>query len=76
MKPGSRSSRATRATREIEQYLEYVLDSFFGGSYSEFKQHSSRHLSFRELAEREDLQVSYSWLSQHPDDPALPRDHV
>lgn len=37
---------------------QYVLDTFFGGNSANFRSRSGEHATFRELAEREDLQVS------------------
>lgn len=41
---------------------EYVLARFFDNDLREFRRRSGRHISFRTLADREDLQFSYSFL--------------
>lgn len=42
---------------------EYVLRVFFNGDTKRFRERGRRHVSFRRLAERDDLQVSVSFLS-------------
>jgi len=39
---------------------EYVLDTFFAGDPANFRTRSNKHITFRRLAERDDLQPSYS----------------
>ena len=41
---------------------QYVLDTFFGGAATAFQSRGGDHLTFRELAHREDLHVSYATL--------------
>jgi len=41
---------------------EVVLAAFFGGDLAAFAARERRHLSFRALAEREDLNLSYGML--------------
>lgn len=41
---------------------EYLISTFFDGDPGRFHAHGKEHLSFRALAQREDLQVSYSFL--------------
>ncbi len=55
------------ARKGLETALEvgqYLLDSFFGGDAEAFRQGADAHVSYRALAERDDLAVSYSWLSR------------
>jgi len=41
---------------------EYVLETFFGGDPSAFRDREGGHASFRALASRDDLHVSHVWL--------------
>ncbi len=41
---------------------ECVVQMFFGGSVDSFRSRNRTHLSFKELAKREDLQVSYQFV--------------
>lgn len=41
---------------------EYLLTTFFAGDSANFRERGKAHVSFRKLAEREDLYVSYSFL--------------
>jgi hypothetical protein len=41
---------------------EYVLETFFEGNPENFRASGNEHVSFRKLAEREDLHVSYTWI--------------
>ena len=41
---------------------EYVLKSFFGGDVEHFRSRGRRHMTFRCLAGREDLSLSYSFI--------------
>ena len=41
---------------------EYVLARFFGGDITQFRHRGVKHISFRTLADRDDLQFSYSFL--------------
>ena len=43
---------------------EYVLRTFFAGSADYFRRRGARHVSFRKLAERDDLHVSHVFLWQ------------
>ena len=38
---------------------EYLLEKFFEGKYENFHSHGRKHASFRALAKREDLSISY-----------------
>lgn len=40
----------------------FVLETFFGNDTENFRAHGKKHVTFRELGEREDLQVSYSFI--------------
>lgn len=55
------------ARKGLETALEvgqYLLDTFFDGDPGTFRSGADDHISFRALAQREDLVVSYSWLSR------------
>ena len=41
---------------------EYVLKTFFKGDPANFHGRGKKHVTFRKLAEREDLYPSYSWI--------------
>ncbi len=41
---------------------EYVLANFFGGDFEELRRNGTKFNSFRKLAKREDLHVSYTFL--------------
>lgn len=41
---------------------EYVLKTFFAGRVEHFRRRGRRHVSFRKLAERTDLRISYATL--------------
>jgi hypothetical protein len=51
--------KALEAAREVGEYL---LDRFFDGDPVRFRERGRKHASFRKLADREDLQPSYSFL--------------
>lgn len=51
--------KGLETAREIGEYL---LRRFFDGDPSKFHERGRKHVSFRKLAEREDLQPSYSFL--------------
>lgn len=40
----------------------FVLETFFDNDTENFRSHGKKHVTFRELGEREDLQVSYSFI--------------
>lgn len=40
----------------------FVLETFFDNDTDNFRKHGKKHVTFRQLAEREDLQVSYSFI--------------
>lgn len=42
---------------------DYVVDSFFGGDLAQARKSGKKHVSYRALAKREDLLVSYSFIS-------------
>ena len=41
---------------------EYVLAKFFDGDPTKFHSHAAKHVSFRRLADRDDLTVKYGWI--------------
>lgn len=41
---------------------EYVVETFFKGDPENFRVRGKKHVSFRKLAQREDLYPSYSWI--------------
>lgn len=51
--------KGLETAREIGEYL---LHRFFDGDPAKFHERGRKHISFRKLAEREDLQPSYSFL--------------
>lgn len=54
-------------TKGLETYLAiggYVLQTFFGGDPESFRQRGDRHVTFRLLAQREDLHLSYSSIAK------------
>jgi hypothetical protein len=53
------SQKGMELARALGQFL---LKSFFGGSIETFKARAAKHATFRALARREDLQVSYATL--------------
>ncbi len=53
------TGRALEMAREIGGY---VLETFFDGDASNFRERGSEHASFKELSERDDLQFSKIWL--------------
>lgn len=52
-------AKGLETAREVGEYL---LRQFFGGNPENFHQRGRKHVSFRRLAERKDLQPSYSFL--------------
>lgn len=53
------------AERSLDLVLaigQYLLDHFFAGDFSAFRSRSRRHISFRRLAERRDMEVPASIL--------------
>lgn len=53
------AAQGLETARAIGQYL---IDTFFGGRLQNFHRRDGKHVSFRALADREDLRPSYSWL--------------
>ena len=52
----------TQGMETIRIVGEYVLERFFGGDPAVFRDRSKKHLTFRQLAGRDDLQMSYSFV--------------
>lgn len=60
-----RHINATYTRKGMEVVLEvgkYVLDTFFDGDSASFREHAGSHVTFRQLAERDDLQMSHVWI--------------
>ena len=52
----------TQGMETVRIVGEYVLERFFEGDSEAFRQRSKKHVTFRQLAERDDLQMSYSFV--------------
>lgn len=53
---------ARRGMELIKELGKYLLHTFFGGDIRTWRERQGRHQTFRALARREDLQVSYATL--------------
>ena len=51
-----------RGMETVQEIGRFVIDTFFAGHVDSFREHGRNHVSFRALAKREDLRVSYQWL--------------
>jgi len=52
----------TNALETARGVAECIIDVFFDGKVENFRKRNGTHLSFKELAKREDLQVSYQFV--------------
>lgn len=55
---------AVKGLETAREVGEYVLGVFFDGDLEAFHSHGRKHMSLRELAKREDLHVSYAFVSR------------
>jgi hypothetical protein len=53
---------AVKTLEVVREIGEYLITTFFSGDPENFHSHGRKHASFRKLADRDDLNVSYAWL--------------